>query len=123
MVRQHACQAASRRCKVTSLSSPFAMRRGIEGDGSIVRIRRMVRRIASPRRFAATPFRWKGVKALLEIEERAKLFAARRMPQLAQSLGLYLPDALAGDVELLADFFQRVVGVHVDAEAHAQHLG
>src|SRR5690348_17061229 len=62
-------------------------------------------------------------RLLLEIEERAKLFAARRMPQLAQRLGLDLADALAGDVELLANFFQGVVGVHVDAEAHAQHLG
>ena len=45
------------------------------------------------------------------------------MAQLAQGLGLDLADALAGDVELLADLFQRVVGVHVDAEAHAQDLG
>ena len=45
------------------------------------------------------------------------------MTQLAQGLGFDLPDAFAGDVELLAHFFQGVVGVHVDAEAHAQHLG
>src|SRR5690348_6666093 len=62
-------------------------------------------------------------RLLLEIEEGAKLFRPRRMPQLAQRLGLDLADALAGHVELLADFFQRVVGVHVDAEAHPQHLG
>ena len=43
------------------------------------------------------------------------------MLQLAQRLGLDLTDALPGDRELLADFFQRVVGVHADAEAHAQH--
>ena len=60
---------------------------------------------------------------LLEVEEAAQLLRAARMAQLAQRLGLDLADALAGDVELLADFFQRVVGVHVDAEAHAQHLG
>src|SRR5499427_691501 len=59
---------------------------------------------------------------LLEIEERAELFRAARMAQLAQRLGLDLADALARDVELLADLFQRVVGVHVDAEAHAQNL-
>src|SRR6056297_1368412 len=63
------------------------------------------------------------VSCLLEVEEAAKLLRAGRVAQLAQGLGLYLPDALAGDVELLADFFQRMVGVHVDAEAHAQHLG
>ena len=45
------------------------------------------------------------------------------MPQLPQGLGLDLADAFAGDVELLADLFQGVVGVHVDAEAHAQDLG
>ncbi len=43
------------------------------------------------------------------------------MLQLAQRLRLDLADALAGDAELLADLFQRVVGVHADAEAHAQH--
>src|SRR6185437_532464 len=48
---------------------PLRMRRGIEGDGSIVRIRRMVHRIASPRRFAATPFVPKGVKAFTRNRE------------------------------------------------------
>ena len=45
------------------------------------------------------------------------------MTQLAQRLGLDLADAFARNVELLADFFQRVIGVHFDAETHAQHLG
>jgi hypothetical protein len=31
------------------------------------------------------------------------------MPQLAQRLGLDLPDALAGDLEVLAHFLERVV--------------
>ena len=43
------------------------------------------------------------------------------MLQLAQRLRLDLTDTLSGHRELLADFFQRVVGVHADAEAHAQH--
>ena len=43
------------------------------------------------------------------------------MLQLAQRLCLDLTDTFAGDRELLADFFQRVVGVHADAEAHAEH--
>jgi hypothetical protein len=34
---------------------------------------------------------------------------------------LVLADALARQGKLLADFLQRVVGVHADAEAHAQH--
>src|SRR6202000_2788781 len=45
----------------------------------------------------------------------------RRVLQLAQGLRLDLTDAFARDRELLADFFQRVVGVHADAKAHAQH--
>src|SRR6201995_2743786 len=55
------------------------------------------------------------------VEEAAQLSASARMLQLAQRLGLDLADALAGHRELLADFLQRVVGVHADAEAHAQH--
>ena len=43
------------------------------------------------------------------------------MFQLAQRLGLDLANALAGHRELLADFLQRVIGVHADAEAHAEH--
>ena len=42
------------------------------------------------------------------------------MLQLAQRLGLDLTDPFAGHRELLADLFQRVVGVHADAEAHPQ---
>jgi hypothetical protein len=37
------------------------------------------------------------------------------MLQLAQRLRLDLPDALSRHRKLLADFFQRVVGVHADA--------
>jgi hypothetical protein len=57
----------------------------------------------------------------LVIEEAAELARARGMLELAQRLGLDLADALAGHRELLADLFQRVIGVHADAEAHAQH--
>src|SRR5688572_31116650 len=61
-------------------------------------------------------------RSALGVEEAAQPLRARRVPELAQRLGFYLADALAGDVELLADLLQRVVGVHFDAEAHAQHL-
>src|SRR6478752_10408803 len=57
----------------------------------------------------------------LVIEERAEFPTPARMLQLPERLRLDLPDALAGDRELLADFLERVVGVHADAEAHAQH--
>ena len=43
------------------------------------------------------------------------------MLQFPQRLRLDLADAFARHRELLADFLQRVVGVHADAEAHAQH--
>src|SRR6218665_2875426 len=59
----------------------------------------------------------------LFVEERTQVFTAGRMTQLAQRLGFDLPDPLAGYIELLTDFLEGVVGVHVDAEAHAQYLG
>ena len=59
---------------------------------------------------------------LLEVEEAAQRLRPRGVAQLPKGLCLDLPDALARHVELLADFFERVVGVHLDAEAHAQHL-
>src|SRR5215813_2265128 len=55
------------------------------------------------------------------IQKAPQLPAPRRMLQLPQRLRLDLADALARHRELLADFFQRVVGVHADAKAHAQH--
>src|SRR5690242_9669991 len=55
------------------------------------------------------------------IQEASELPAPARMLQFPERLRLDLPDALAGDRKLLADFLQRVVGVHADAETHAQH--
>src|SRR5260370_42643308 len=55
------------------------------------------------------------------IQEAPQLPAPRRMLQLPQRLGFDLPNTLSGHRELLADFFQGVVGVHADTEAHAQH--
>ena len=43
------------------------------------------------------------------------------MLELAQRLGLDLANTLARDRELLADLLQRVIGIHADPEAHAQH--
>src|ERR1700723_1912428 len=57
----------------------------------------------------------------LVIEERAKFAAPAGMLQLAQRLRLDLTNALSRHRELLADFLQRVVGVHADAKAHAQN--
>ena len=44
------------------------------------------------------------------------------MTQLAQCLGLDLANALAGDIEILANFFKRVFAVDPDAKALAQHF-
>src|SRR3546814_5334099 len=43
------------------------------------------------------------------------------MLQFPKRLRLDLADTFTLHAELLADFFQRVIGVHADAEAHAQH--
>src|ERR1700723_3043002 len=59
--------------------------------------------------------------ACLVVEERAEFTAARGVFEFPQSLRLDLTDALASHRELLTDFFQCVVGVHPDTEAHAQH--
>ena len=49
-------------------------------------------------------------KLLLHIvQQRPELAGARGMPQLPQGFGLDLPNALARDVERLADFFQSVL--------------
>ena len=53
----------------------------------------------------------------------AQLVRTAGVLELADRLGLDLADAFTRHVELLAHFFQRVVGAHLDAEAHAQHLG
>jgi hypothetical protein len=50
-----------------------------------------------------------------------KAFSLRRaagVTQLAQRLGFDLADALAGDLEALADLFQRVLAAVLEAEAH-----
>src|SRR5690349_3519771 len=52
-------------------------------------------------------------RRLLAFEEAPQLLGPRRMAELAQRLRLDLADALARDVELLADLLERVVGVHL----------
>src|SRR5262249_18316363 len=69
---------------------------------------------------AAPPLTKPAPNALV-IQEAAQLARPAGMLELTQRLRLHLADALAGHRELLADFFQRVVGVHADAETHAQH--
>src|ERR1700677_2581173 len=66
--------------------------------------------------------RWRDRRRSIVHQEAAQLLAAARVAKLAQCLRLYLADAFARDVELLADLLEGVIGIHVDAEAHAQHL-
>src|ERR1039457_4543831 len=42
--------------------------------------------------------------------------------QLAECFGFNLANAFARDVEFLADFFERMLALAADAEAHADHL-
>ena len=58
--------------------------------------------------------------ARLRVEKAAQFARVARVFELAQRLGLDLADALAGHRELLPDLFEGVIGVHADAEAHAQ---
>src|SRR2546426_1108246 len=56
------------------------------------------------------------------LQEAPELLRARRVPELAQRLGLDLPDPLAGDREVLPDFLQRVLATVGEAEPEPQHL-
>jgi hypothetical protein len=60
--------------------------------------------------------------ALVTSMKALELLGAARVPQLAQRLRLDLADALAGDLEVLAHLFERVVALLADAEAHAEDL-
>src|SRR6266508_2638371 len=59
---------------------------------------------------------------LLALDEALEALRARRMPELPQRLRLDLADALARDLEVLADLLQRVVALLAEAEAHPEHL-
>lgn len=58
----------------------------------------------------------------LAVEERLQTICAARMHQLTHGLALDLTNPLARDVELFADFFERVIRLRVDAVTHTQHL-
>src|SRR5438034_7454383 len=56
------------------------------------------------------------------LQEAPELLRTRRVPELAQRLGLDLPDPLTGDREVLPDFLQRVLTTVGEAEPEPQHL-
>src|SRR5580692_9279161 len=55
------------------------------------------------------------------VDEGLQLAAAAGVTELAEGLGLYLADALAGDLEGLADLFEGVFGAVFEAETHLDH--
>src|SRR5258708_3870604 len=55
-------------------------------------------------------------------QQSAEMPCTLRRTELPQSLGLDLADALARDVELLADLFKRVLALAANAEAQTDHL-
>src|SRR5690554_5067150 len=64
---------------------------------------------------------WRLTVALV-VNKAAQVIGAGRVAQFAQGLGFDLTDTLPGYVELFADFFQGVVGVHFNTETHAQYF-
>src|SRR5690606_19405844 len=72
-------------------------------------------------RMAVTLSRGTDTSPPLIVEEAPQLPAPARMFQLAKGLRLDLANTFARHRELLADFFQRMVGIHANAEPHAQH--
>src|SRR3712207_779791 len=65
------------------------------------------------------PFTFLLLPSLQALGERLEQARARRVAELAECLGLYLTDALARHVEVLADLFERVL-LAVRAESVAE---
>src|SRR5436190_1902432 len=58
----------------------------------------------------------------MSLKEAAQVVSPRGMPQLAQRLGLDLPDALPRDAVQVANFLQRVAEPIDQAKAHFEDL-
>src|ERR1700687_4463093 len=77
-----------------------------------------------PNESGAFRFKYLGLRFFLEViargafEEGAELARTRGMAQLTQRFCFDLTDALPGDRERLADFFERVLAAVVQAETH-----
>src|SRR5438093_11956570 len=59
---------------------------------------------------------------LQAFDEALELLASTRMTQLAEGLGLDLPDPFPRHLEILADLLQRVIGALSDPEPFPQDL-
>lgn len=57
----------------------------------------------------------------LSIQKAPQLSRTAGVLELAKRLGFDLANPLAGDVELLPNLLQRVIGIHPDPETHAQN--
>src|SRR3954468_8954137 len=62
------------------------------------------------------------ILARAPFQKRAKLAAARGMPQFPERLRFDLTNALARDGEALPDFFERVLAAVADAKSHLDDL-
>ena len=60
--------------------------------------------------------------ALSRSEQSSQMARPFWRPKLAQGLGFDLTDALAGDIEFLADLLQSVLALAADAEAQPDHF-
>ena len=56
-------------------------------------------------------------------QETPQLIRTGRMPKFSQCFRFDLANSLSRYIELFANFLERMVGVHVDAETHAQNFG
>ena len=61
-------------------------------------------------------------RASSTLEKTFQLLGATCVTQLVESFGLDLPNPLPSDVEIVADFFECVITLEPDSEAHAYDL-
>src|SRR5271169_1188499 len=109
----------------TARPMPDAAHLFIEGAKSIQVARQAVVRSARAARSPASDgscCKLLRVSTLLAFHEALEVARAASLAQLAQRLGFDLANPFACHRELLADFFQRVIGLLPDAEAHPQDL-
>ena len=63
-----------------------------------------------------------GPDVSLVLDKTTQFFTSAGVPQFAQGLSFNLPDAFAGDGEILPDFFQCVFWIQTDPKSFAEHF-
>ena len=59
----------------------------------------------------------------LTLDKAFELFRSSRVAQFPKRFCFDLPNAFSRYGELPPDFFKRMVGIHIDAKTHTEHLG